>query len=102
MFYTGRLITAQKAREIRLVDDTFPVSELEKATYDLAREIAENAPMSIRGVKTTITRLLKYQQLNPEDETELHKLQSQAASSDDFKEGQKAFLEKRRPRFTGK
>lgn len=102
LFYTGRLISAQRGRDIRLVDDIFPVSELEKATYNLAREIAENAPMTIHGVKTTISRLLKYQQLSPEDETELHKLQSQAASSQDFKEGQKAFLEKRKPKFTGR
>jgi enoyl-CoA hydratase len=102
LFYTGRLFSVQKAREMRLVDEIYPTSELVKATYDTAREIAENAPLSIRSVKTTINRLLKYQKLGLEDDAELRKLQMQAISSGDFKEGQRAFLEKRKPKFTGK
>jgi enoyl-CoA hydratase len=102
LFYTGRLITAQRAREAGLVDQVFASAELEKATYDLAKEIAENAPLSIRGVKATIYRLSKYQKLSPEDEVELGKLQAQAMLSEDLKEGQRAFLEKRKPRFTGR
>ena len=102
LFYTGRLITAQRAKETRLVDNIFPPSELVRATYDLAREIAENAPLTIRGIKTTISRLLKYQKLSPENDAELRKLQTQAMYSDDLKEGQRAFQEKRKPRFTGR
>lgn len=102
LFYTGRLVTAQRGREIGLVDQVFPSAELEKATYDLAGEIAENAPLSVSGVKTTISRLLKYQKLSPEDEAELSKLQAQGMASEDLKEGQRAFSEKRKPRFTGR
>ncbi len=102
LFYSGRLITAQRAKEIRLVDEVFSSYELVKATYDFAQEVANNAPLTVRGVKSTITKLLKYQKLTPEDELELSKLQAQALSSEDFKEGQRAFLEKRKPGFTGK
>jgi enoyl-CoA hydratase len=102
LFYTGRLITAQRAREVGLVDHVLPAQELAKATYDLAREIAENAPLSVSGTKTTISKLLSYQTLRPEDEAELRKLQAQAFLSEDLKEGQRAFMEKRKPKFTGR
>lgn len=102
LFYTGRLITAQRAREKGLVDYIFPPGELAKETYKLAQEIAENAPLSLCGVKTTINKLLKYQQLSLEDEAELQKMQFQATSSEDFKEGQRAFMEKRKPKFIGR
>ena len=102
LFYTGRLITAQRALERGLVDYICPPPELAKATYDLAREIAENAPLSLSGAKTTIARLLDNRKLTPEVEAELRKLQAQAMLSEDLKEGQRAFMEKRKPRFTGK
>ena len=102
LFYTGRLIDARRAREIGLVDHVVPTQELTSATYDLAREIAGNAPLSVSGTKTTISKLLNYQTLSSEDEAELRQLQSQAMLSEDLKEGQRAFMEKRKPRFTGR
>ena len=101
-FYTGRLVDAQRAKEIGLVDHVAPAQELASATYNLASEIAENAPLSVSGTKITISRLLSYQTLSPEDEAELQKLQTQAMLSEDLKEGQRAFIEKRKPRFIGR
>lgn len=101
LFYTGRLIDAQRAKEIGLVDNIVPTGELASATYKLANEIAENAPLTVSGVKFTISRLLSYQKLSAEDEAELQRLRTQATLSDDLKEGQKAFSEKRKPKFTG-
>jgi len=102
LFYTGRLIEAQRAREKGLVDYVFPAVELESATYELAREIAENAPLSISGAKSTVSKLLSYQTLCPEDEAELRELQARAMRSEDLREGQRAFMEKRKPNFVGR
>ena len=101
LLYTGRLIIAQRAKEIGLVDYIYPPSELLPATYQLAQEIAENSPMSVSGAKITINKLMNYQKVSPEDDAELRKLQSQALHSEDLKEGQRAFQEKRKPKFTG-
>jgi len=102
LFYTGRLVDAQRAKEIGLVDHVVPAQELASATYDLAGEIAENAPLAVRGAKITVSKLLNCQTLSPEDEAELQELQIQAMRSEDLKEGQRAFMEKRKPRFMGR
>lgn len=101
LFYTGRIIDAQRARDIGLVDYVYPAQELAKATYELAQEVANNAPLSVSGVKTIISKLLEYPVLSPEDEAELDRLRAEAYRSEDLKEGQRAFMEKRKPRFTG-
>jgi enoyl-CoA hydratase/carnithine racemase len=102
LLYTGRLIDAERAREIRMVDHVVPVDKLAAVTYDMAREIADNSPLSVRGIKSMISGVLDYQALSPETRAEFLALQKQSTESQDLKEGQKAFAEKRKPRFTGK
>jgi len=102
LLYTGRLIDAEKAREIRMVDNVVPAEQLAAVTYDMAREIADNSPLSVRGIKNMISRVLDYQALSPEVKAEFLALQKKSSESHDLKEGQKAFTEKRKPRFTGK
>ena len=102
LFYTGRFIDAQRAKEIGLVNHVVPAEELPSFTYELAREIAENAPLAVSGTKTIFNRLLKHQRLSAEDEAELLALIDIAERSEDLKEGTFAFLEKRKPRFIGR
>jgi len=102
LLYTGRLIDAEKAREIRLVDRVVPADQLAAVTYELAREIADNSPLSVRGTKSMIRRVLGFQTLSPETRAAFLALQKQSTESQDLKEGQQAFAEKRKPRFTGK
>ena len=102
LLYTGRLIDAEKARAIRMVDQVVPSEDLATVTYSLAREIADNSPISVRGTKSVISKLLTHPVLNPEVREDYLAFQKQIADSEDFKEGQKAFAEKRKPRFKGK
>jgi enoyl-CoA hydratase len=102
LLYTGKLIDAEKAREIRMVDRVVPADRLAAVTYDMAREIAGNSPLSVRGIKSMMSRVLGFQAPGAEAKAEFLALQKQAAESRDLEEGQKAFDEKRKPRFTGK
>ncbi|MFH1647532.1 MAG: enoyl-CoA hydratase-related protein [Chloroflexota bacterium] len=99
LLYTGKLVDAGRARDIRLVDEVIPTDRLATVTYDLAREIAGNSPISVRSTKKIISRLLDYQSISPRAREEFLDLQKQATASLDFREGQKAFAEKRKPQF---
>ena len=102
LFFTGRFIDAQRAKEIGLVDHVVVAEELPSFTYALAREIADNAPLAVSTTKTIFTRLLKHQRLSPEDEDEILALIDIVERSEDAREGRLAFIEKRKPRFVGK
>jgi enoyl-CoA hydratase/carnithine racemase len=77
-----------------------PAAELEAYTYDYLRKVADNAPLSVRGAKATIESYLMG--LTEERRKKLRDLAIIATESDDYKEGTRAFLEKRAARFTGR
>jgi enoyl-CoA hydratase/carnithine racemase len=67
----------------------------------MADEIANNAPLSLRGIKKIINIIGKYPLVSSEDMKTAQKIITEAFNSDDLKEGQTAFIEKRKPVFTG-
>jgi enoyl-CoA hydratase len=102
VFLTARTYRGSEAREKGLVDYLIPRDELESFTRNLAFEISKNAPLSLKGTKKILNMFLGARQLSEADYAETQNLIGEAFNSDDLKEGQMAFLEKREPKFTGK
>lgn len=101
LFLTGRFFTAQRVKEMGLVNYVVPDDELVATTYSLAQEIAENAPLAVAGTKSIINKLL-YRQLTPEEEAEVQAIEEQARQTEDFREGMAAFAQRRKPEFKGR
>jgi enoyl-CoA hydratase/carnithine racemase len=79
-----------------------PREELERHTIDLAAEIAGNAPLSLTGNKRIIRELLTFRRLSENLEREVIELRMSSFRTEDFREGVKAFAEKRKPRWQGR
>jgi enoyl-CoA hydratase len=99
--FTGRDVTADRAREIGLVNDVYPDAEaLHKAAAELAGEIAANPPLVVQGVKQV---LRAGQTMSVEEGLDYVAVWNSAfLPSDDLAEAMTAFLEKRPPDFKGR
>ncbi len=103
LFLVGGRINAAKAHAWGLVNDVFGADELTDAAVAMAREIATNAPLAQQGNKRVIRAVLDGQAtLPPEVERELLALRHACFSSEDFREGVRAFAEKRPPEWKGR
>ena len=102
IFYTARTYKGERLKEIGLVDYLVPCENLEAFTYQMATEIAANAPLALKGTKRILNLLLNTSQLPEKFHKEAESVTAAAFLSDDLKEGRLAFLEKRKPIFKGK
>ncbi len=102
LFYTARKVSARKAFDIKLINRICPPEELEQVAREMAREIAENAPLSIRGTKRILSMCMEFRELPPGEAEEAEELIRRCMESRDLLEGKMAFLEKRKPRFQGR
>jgi enoyl-CoA hydratase/carnithine racemase len=101
MFFTARRYKTDRLKEMGLVDHVLPRDELTGFTHALAQEIAANAPLSLKGIKRILNLLSASDRLDAQQQAEAKQLVQESLESADLKEGQAAFLEKRRPLFKG-
>ncbi len=101
LFLIGRPISSERACEIGLVNFTVPSEDLERFTMDMAVEIAENAPLSLITLKEMTNAWQRNVQLSETEQKVVRELLDKLQNSADYKEGRRAFSEKRKPVFKG-
>ncbi len=98
---TGRRLSADEAKQVGLVNEVVPAAALEDAARAKAEQIIAGAPLAIEASKQIMLESLDFADL----ETALrHRYESgeRMLASEDAKEGQAAFVEKRAPRWQGR
>jgi enoyl-CoA hydratase len=100
ILYSARTLDAREALTIGLVQRLVPEAELERMTAEYLDGVTANAPQSVRGSKQAIQFYLAG--YTEERRQRLRELAREAFESADYKEGTRAFLEKRRPKFQGR
>ena len=99
IFYTARLFSASEAVAMGLVNRVLPATVLESYVRDYCQTIAQNAPLTVQAVKQIVDQLIADA---PLDEAYCEQLVQECFDSEDYIEGRRAFMEKRRPNFQGR
>jgi enoyl-CoA hydratase len=100
IFFTARQFSAGEARIMGLVNRVVPHADLETYVTDYARQIAENAPLTVKSIKRIVAEAVK----DPaeRDLALCERLVRECFESEDYAEGRRAFAEKRKPAFRGR
>ena len=100
ILFSARAVPADEALRIGFIQRLLPATDLERYTYDYLDTVVQNAPMSVHGAKSAVEYYLEG--LDDDRRKRMKDLALAAYESDDYREGTRAFLEKRPPRFTGR
>jgi len=97
---TGRRFEDAEAQRMGIISQLLPPDALEEETRALAQMIADNAPLAVQAAKRCVDEMFNAPE-NP-DMDALDRMIENCHQSDDYAEGQAAFMEKRKPTFQGK
>jgi enoyl-CoA hydratase len=99
IMFLGRRYSADEALAMGLVHQVFSDLELEAGVQEIIATLCENAPLSIANSKTIIEEYVK--SAGAPDAARMRAAIERCARSNDYQEGRRAFMEKRKPKFRG-
>jgi enoyl-CoA hydratase len=100
IMFLGRRYGAEEALAMGLVHRVLPDAELERYVDGVVQTLSENAPLAIANSKTILEEYAKAG--GTPDAGRMHAAIERCIRSEDYIEGRRAFMEKRKPRFHGK
>jgi enoyl-CoA hydratase/carnithine racemase len=100
IFFTAKRWTAEEARVMGLVNRVVPNDSLEGFVVEYATTIAGNAPLTVGASKAIINEAVKDR--GAANDEMCDRLVKQCFASEDYIEGRRAFMEKRKPQFKGR
>jgi enoyl-CoA hydratase/carnithine racemase len=98
--FLGRRYPADEALAMGLVHRVFPDAALQGEVEGILKALCENAPLAIANSKTIVEEYVK--SAGQPDHARMDAAIERCARSADYEEGRRAFMEKRKPRFTGR